>query len=112
MKNYLSKFVSRVFPVLALLVRSGTSGLPLVAGEGPRSQTGTLALVGAKIYASPEAQGIPNGVVLVRDGKIVAVGPMKKIRVPRGTPTSDPPILASVAVDFVSESLIRNTGIS
>lgn len=41
----------------------------------------TIALVGAKIYPSPTAPAIENGVVLIRDGKIAAVGSSKTIRV-------------------------------
>lgn len=41
-----------------------------------------LALVGAKIYPSPADAPIADGVVLVRDGKITAVGTAAKVRVP------------------------------
>jgi imidazolonepropionase-like amidohydrolase len=41
-----------------------------------------LAIVGARVYASPEAQPVDGTTVLVRAGKIVAVG--RKVRVPKG----------------------------
>ena len=47
------------------------------------------ALVGAKIYLSPEAAPIEEGTVLVRAGKIIAAGPSQKIKVPAGIQTID-----------------------
>jgi imidazolonepropionase-like amidohydrolase len=41
-----------------------------------------LALVGAKIYASPTSPPIADGTVLIRNGKIIAVGARGEIRVP------------------------------
>jgi imidazolonepropionase-like amidohydrolase len=41
-----------------------------------------LAIVGAKVYASPEAQPVDGTTILIHDGKIAAVG--KKVRVPKG----------------------------
>jgi imidazolonepropionase-like amidohydrolase len=49
----------------------------------------TLALVGAKIYASPTDAPIANGVVVVRAGKIAAVGTMGKMVIPPGAKTID-----------------------
>jgi imidazolonepropionase-like amidohydrolase len=40
-----------------------------------------LALVHTKIYPSPEAVPIEDGTILVRDGRIKAVGPSSKIKV-------------------------------
>ena len=48
-----------------------------------------LALVGAKIYLSPTEQPIEHGSILVRNGRIDAVGPSATVRIPRGTPTVD-----------------------
>jgi imidazolonepropionase-like amidohydrolase len=42
-----------------------------------------LALIGAKIYPSPAEKPIANGVVLIRNGKIVAVGEQGKIAIPQ-----------------------------
>jgi imidazolonepropionase-like amidohydrolase len=41
-----------------------------------------LALVGAKIYPSPTSPPIEDGTVLIRNGKIIAVGPRREIKVP------------------------------
>lgn len=48
----------------------------------PKPQEKTLYLVGAKIYTSPNAVPIENGVVMIEEGKIKAVGSHKKIPVP------------------------------
>src|SRR5215813_4058595 len=42
-----------------------------------------LALVGGKIYASPDEAPIENGSIVVHDGHIVAVGPSNTVKVPR-----------------------------
>jgi len=42
----------------------------------------SLALVGAKIYPSPTAAPIVNGIVLVKGGRILAVGETSRIRIP------------------------------
>ena len=43
---------------------------------------GVLAVTGARIYMSPDAEAIENGTVVVRDGVIAAVG--KDVEVPAG----------------------------
>jgi imidazolonepropionase-like amidohydrolase len=48
-----------------------------------------LALVGGKVYPSPDGAPIENAVVLLRDGSIVAVGPNGRIAIPQGTRTID-----------------------
>jgi imidazolonepropionase-like amidohydrolase len=55
--------------------------LPCAAADG------LLALTGATIYASPEAAPISNGLVLVEDGRIKAVG--SGLAVPPGATTID-----------------------
>jgi len=47
------------------------------------AQGSELAVVGARIYPSPDAAAIEDGVVLVRDGRIVAVGPRPRVTVPK-----------------------------
>jgi imidazolonepropionase-like amidohydrolase len=53
------------------------------------NNTRTLALVGALIYPSPTAAPIEKGTVLVRNGKIIAVGSADKIAVPPGSRVID-----------------------
>lgn len=48
------------------------SAMPATAGE--------LAVVHAKIYTSPGAPAIEDGSVIVRDGRIIAVGPASETR--------------------------------
>lgn len=47
------------------------------------SRASDLALVGGKIYRSPEEAPIENGSIVVHDGRIVAVGPSDTVKVPR-----------------------------
>ena len=52
-------------------------------GVAARCQAaGDLALVGAKIYPSPTDPPIENGAVIIRDGKIIAVGSSDKMPIP------------------------------
>ena len=48
-----------------------------------------VALVGGKIYASPTAAPIEDGVVLVHDGKIVAIGKRAQVKLPKSIQTID-----------------------
>ncbi len=54
-----------------------------LAGAPPRPVgTKTLALVGGAVIPSPEAEPIPDAVVLVKGEKIIAVGPRNRLRIP------------------------------
>lgn len=44
-----------------------------------------FAIVGAQVFPSPDAAPIADGTVVVRDGRITAVGPRSKVKVPEGT---------------------------
>ncbi|WP_225540805.1 amidohydrolase family protein [Xanthomonas sp. XNM01] len=48
-----------------------------------------LAITGARVIAAPDAAPIENGTVLVRDGRIAAVGTRAEVRVPEGVPVID-----------------------
>ena len=61
------------------------------------AQAAGLALVGATIYPGPDRPPIPNGIVLVRDGKIAAVGSRSEVALPSGVPELDLSGLALVA---------------
>ncbi|TDW67520.1 imidazolonepropionase-like amidohydrolase [Novosphingobium sp. PhB55] len=43
--------------------------------------------MGARIYADPQAKALENGVVIVRDGRIAAVGSRAQVSVPQGMKT-------------------------
>lgn len=49
----------------------------------------TVALVTSKVYASADKPAIENGVVIIRDGKIVAVGPRDRVKVPKDARVSE-----------------------
>ena len=49
----------------------------------------TLALVGGKVYPSPTAPPIESGTILMREGRIYAVGPSARIKPPRGATIID-----------------------
>jgi imidazolonepropionase-like amidohydrolase len=51
--------------------------------------TGTIALVGGRVYAEPEAVPIDNAVVVVQGARIVAVGPGAGVTSPPGATTID-----------------------
>lgn len=48
-----------------------------------------LAIVGARIYPAPDAAAIDDGVVVVRDGRIVRVGSRSAVPVPRAARVID-----------------------
>lgn len=67
-------------------MRTALLTLTLVAfSVGAHSQN--LAIVGAKVYVSPDAQAATGVTVLVQNGKIAAVG--KHVQVPAGTQALD-----------------------
>jgi len=72
---------TRVLVALALLLA--------VSGAVTRAQTRSRALVGGTIYTDPAAAPIRDGVVLIRDERIVAVGARGAVQVPNGTETID-----------------------
>jgi imidazolonepropionase-like amidohydrolase len=64
------------------IVRFGAWMGALVAPSGG-AMAEPLAIVGAKIYPAPDAASIDDGVVVVEDGKIAAVGKRAKFFVPK-----------------------------
>jgi imidazolonepropionase-like amidohydrolase len=54
-----------------------------------RSIPEQLALVGGTIYVSPTENPIRDGLILVRDGKIAAVGRRASVKIPQGIQTLD-----------------------
>ncbi|HEU0298999.1 MAG TPA: hypothetical protein VFR37_06075, partial [Longimicrobium sp.] len=75
----------RGFPVcLALGLAGGCAGVPRAAAPD-----GVLAIVGATVIASADAPPLPNGTVVIRDGRIARVGPADAVTVPRGATVVD-----------------------
>lgn len=48
-----------------------------------------LAVVGARVFPAPDVAPIDDATVLIRDGRIAAVGPRRSVKVPRGTRVID-----------------------
>jgi imidazolonepropionase-like amidohydrolase len=60
-----------------------------VTGQTRSAPDGQLVLTGGTIYASPTENPITNGVVVIRDGRVAAVGRRGTVRVPGGVRTLD-----------------------
>jgi imidazolonepropionase-like amidohydrolase len=60
-----------------------------MTGQTRPAPDAPLLLAGGTIYVSPTEDPIANGVVVIRDGKIAAVGPQGSVRVPDGAATVD-----------------------
>ena len=71
----------RLFALLILLVY-WDGFFSLTCAQSQPNKTNGLALVGAKIYPSPAAPAIVDGVVLIKNGRIVAVGQKQRIKIP------------------------------
>jgi imidazolonepropionase-like amidohydrolase len=69
----------------AVLVAGATLIAPLHAAAQPSG----VALVGGTIYVDPTTTPIRDGVVVIQDGKIAAVGSRASTQVPPGTPIND-----------------------
>ena len=74
-----------ILVLLTLLSWSSASAHSQVEAQQPAQHLtrsgGTFALVGERIYVAPDVQPIANGVVIVRNGKIAAVGAAGSLRV-------------------------------
>lgn len=69
-----------------LLLLAYPTGMNLSSAQAQElDKNQSLALTGAKIYTSPSAKPILDGTIVVKDGKIVAVGDSKKIKFPKST---------------------------
>jgi imidazolonepropionase-like amidohydrolase len=61
----------------------------LASALGGAAQGTDLALLHARIYASPSTAPIMDGSVLIHEGRIVAVGPSKGMNIPQGAQKID-----------------------
>ncbi|MDI9237762.1 amidohydrolase family protein [Lysobacter sp. LF1] len=59
------------------------AGIALICLTAPAAAQ-DLAIVGARVYPSPEEAPIDDATVLIHDGRIAAVGPRRTVKVPRG----------------------------
>ena len=72
--------------MLVLLLLTVLPAPPAWPTDASTART-TLALVGGTIYTSPDVAPVFDGVVVIADGKIVAVGPRKEVEIPTGAQT-------------------------
>ena len=66
--------------------------MALVAPLGAQEESGSnkaIALVGAAIYRSPNADRLENGVILIENSRITAVGTRQSVSLPTGTRVVD-----------------------
>ena len=59
------------------------------AAQVNTAPSGPVALIGGTIYIDPTSQPIRDGVVLILDGKIAAVGNRRSVRIPGGAQAID-----------------------
>jgi imidazolonepropionase-like amidohydrolase len=78
---------------LAEFVRSATadrlSDLASISSRLAAVHSGTYALVGATVVDATNRPPIPDGVILVREGRIAQVGQRRSVAIPRGVPSVD-----------------------
>ena len=74
----------RAVPLLLCFALAVTLALFSTAG-GARD----VAIVGATVYASPDATPLADATILVRDGRIQRVGLARDVRIPDGIPAVD-----------------------
>ena len=70
----------------AFVGRAGADGMSALAeiSKGiPGSHSPTLAIVGATLIDGTGAAPVPDAAVIIHDGRIVAVGPRSKIKIPK-----------------------------
>src|ERR1700694_2323353 len=70
-------------------MRSSLLWLAILLPRTGSSIWGQMALVGGTIYVSPTENPIRDGAILIRDGKIAAVGTRSSVQIPQGIQTLD-----------------------
>src|SRR5580704_2725008 len=70
----------RLFQCVCFLVLARLVLLPTAADT-----TGSLGLVGATVYTSPNATPLHDAVVVISGGRIAAVGKRAEVTIPKGT---------------------------
>jgi imidazolonepropionase-like amidohydrolase len=75
--------------LLAFVILALATPFPAQAQQKAQGAKHRLALVGARIYPAPQAQPISDGVVLIENGRIVAVGKKGAVRIPADAETID-----------------------
>jgi imidazolonepropionase-like amidohydrolase len=75
-------------PMIRITVTSALLVVGMAAGA-PQPDPSTHALVGARVVGFAGSPSIDNATILIRDGKIQAIGAAGRVQVPRGTRTTD-----------------------
>src|SRR5690242_17926666 len=83
--NWRGRLVRYLIRIAALLL-AGMLGAPAGAAPVRAAAGGDLAIVHARLYPAPGAAPIADATVIVRNGRIVAVGPGGAVRAPRRAP--------------------------
>jgi imidazolonepropionase-like amidohydrolase len=80
-------------PALPQLYRSGVAqemaDLDAIGRSVPAERTGTFAIVGATLIDATGAAPVKDSMVVIRDGRIAAIGERQKMKIPKGTPVVD-----------------------
>ena len=74
--------------LLSVVLASGVLGAAPIARVGQTDNPG-LALRGATVYPAPDRPAIRDGVVIIRNGRIQAVGARSRIALPSRMPILD-----------------------
>jgi imidazolonepropionase-like amidohydrolase len=69
--------------------RDRLADLEAITRQAKVVKSGTYAMAGATIVDGTGRPAVPDGVILVRDGRIADVGPRGSVAIPRDTPTVD-----------------------
>jgi imidazolonepropionase-like amidohydrolase len=63
--------------------------LDAIGRSVPAERTGTFAIVGATLIDATGAAPVKDSMVVIRDGRIAAIGERQKMKIPKGTPVVD-----------------------
>ncbi|MDX1567545.1 MAG: hypothetical protein R3223_07080, partial [Longimicrobiales bacterium] len=85
----LSRTVVRCFSIPLVVALIGCGGTDTSGSPGGSQSADVTAFVGARIVDGTGAAPIDQGVLVVRDGRIAAVGPSSEIDVPAGAQEVD-----------------------
>lgn len=80
---------TRTLALIAVVLATALGSGRRTTEAGEAGTAGIKAFVGARLFDGTGASPIPNAVILVRDGKIEAVGPASAVPVPAGAERID-----------------------
>ena len=82
-------FESQLATFVRAAVRDGLEELQAIARRTPPVRQGDYAIVGARLIDGTGAPPVDDAVVVVRAGRIAAVGPRGSVQIPKGTAVID-----------------------